>query len=91
MEKAKPDPDGLLKGCALLNKGHDDLIYCGDSPSDVMAAKNMAAFSVGVVFDEERKDAIEKTHPCAIITEWKQFCELLKEEREWSDNSTLLW
>ena len=91
MEKAKPDPDGLLKGCALLNKGHDDLIYCGDAPSDIMAAKNMSAFSVGVVFDEERKEAIEKLHPCAIITEWKQFCELLKEEREWSDNSTLLW
>ena len=91
MEKAKPDPDGLLKGCELLGKGHDDLIYCGDSPSDIMAAKNMAAFSVALVLDEERKEAVQKCQPCVIITDWEQFIELLKEEREWSDNSTLLW
>lgn len=86
----KPNPEGLLKGCQLLGVRHDDLIYCGDSYSDIEAAKNMSAFSVGVVFDEERRDLIEQAHPCALITDWKELETLLKEEREWSDNSTLL-
>lgn len=90
MEKVKPDADGLLKGCKCLNRTHDNLIYCGDAATDVLAAKNMSAYSVAIVFDEERRRAIEKTNPCAVITDWNQFKELLEEEREWSDNSTLL-
>lgn len=91
MKKTKPDPDGLLEAARELGVPHDNLIYCGDAPTDVLAAKNMSAFSVAVVLDEDRKESIEKTKPCALITDWKQFEELLKEEREWNDNSTLLW
>lgn len=90
MKKPKPDPDGLLEGCRELSRRHDNLIYCGDSAGDVLSAKNMSAFSLAVVFDEERRETIEQAKPCAIITDWKEFIELLKEEREWSDNSTLL-
>ncbi len=91
LKKPKPDPYGLLLACKELNRSSDDLIYVGDNASDIRAAKNMSAFSIGVVFDEERRDAIEKANPCAVITNWDQMIQLLKEEREWSDNSTLLW
>lgn len=91
MEKPKPDPDGLLKGCQQLGKMHDNLIYCGDSVSDILAAKNMSAYSLAIVYDKDREELLKKEKPCALIYDWKQFVELLKEEREWSDNSTLLW
>lgn len=90
IEKAKPDPDGLLKACKLLGRTHDNLIYCGDVANDVLAAKNMSAFSLAVVFDEDYRKPIEEAKPCAILTDWKQFKEILEEDIEWSDNSTLL-
>ena len=89
MDKVKPDPDGILKACEQLNRTHDDLIYFGDTAGDILAAKNMAAYSVAVVFDEDYRERVESAKPCTILTDWNQLKDLLEEEREWSDYSML--
>lgn len=86
MEKHKPDPDGLFKACQAMQRYHDNLVYVGDAPGDVKAARNISAFSVGVIFDEERAENMKKAQPCVMITSWDELITLLEEEREWSDN-----
>ena len=89
VSKAKPDPQGLLEACKSVGHNHDDLIYVGDSEVDVATAKRISAYSVGVIFDEDRATQMKEVKPCAIITSWNQFIDLVEEDHEWSDNSTL--
>ena len=49
LPEPKPSPSGLLEACNLLKVGHDDVIYVGDNVTDIVCAKNMAAYSVGLV------------------------------------------
>ncbi|MGL5978496.1 MAG: prolipoprotein diacylglyceryl transferase [Erysipelotrichaceae bacterium] len=86
---AKPNPEGLMKACKAMYRGHDDLIYVGDFASDIKTAKNMAAFSVAFVSDEANREAIEKEKPMVTITHLQALVDLVKENREWSDNSIL--
>lgn len=88
MDNPKPDPDGLMKACKQLERYHDNLVYVGDAPGDVKAARAISAFSVGVIFDKERAENMKNAQPCAMISTWKQLIDLLEEEREWSDNLT---
>lgn len=85
VEKPKPDPSGILKAAAMLPRSHDDLIYVGDSKTDIEAAKHMGAFSVGFVFDESRAKEMQEAKPCVIIRDMQELIALLKEDHEWSD------
>ena len=49
MEAPKPDPKGLIEACGKLYRGIDNLIYVGDSPTDIQTCKNMSAFSVAAL------------------------------------------
>lgn len=44
----KPDPTGLLRAIAELGSTPERTVYVGDSPGDVLAARNAGAFAVGV-------------------------------------------
>lgn len=83
--KAKPDPQGIIKACELLPRSHDDVVYIGDSPSDIATCKNMGAFSVAFVYEGERANEMKDSKPCAMITDMKDLITLLKEDHEWSD------
>lgn len=83
----KPSPEGLLKACELLYHDHDDMIYVGDSVSDIEACKRMAGFSIAVCFDESRKEAIQAAKPCRCIHQLSEIIEIVKEDVEWSDNT----
>lgn len=87
IEHPKPSPEGLLLACEKLYHNHDDVIYVGDSPSDIIACKNMAAFSVAAAFDPMREDTLLATKPCAVIHSLTEIIDLVKEDREWSDNT----
>ena len=80
MEAPKPDPKGLIEACGKLYRGIDNLIYVGDSPTDIQTCKNMSAFSVAVLFDEARQQQLLDKKPCAVIHEFPQLLELLKED-----------
>ena len=85
MPAPKPDPSGLIACCDALHVGHDDLIYLGDSPSDVIACEQMAAYSIVYSKDIKDKAAILKTRPCRIIHEYNELPKLLKEGKLWCD------
>lgn len=87
IEAPKPNPQGLLLACQKLYHNHDDVIYVGDSPSDVLACKNMAAFSVGAAFDPQREIQLKASKPCVIIHGLAEIIDIVKEDREWSDNT----
>lgn len=84
--KSKPDPEGILTACRLLNKGHDSVIYIGDSPMDIQAARNAGVFSVGYVFNSERREQLENEKPNRIIDHLLQIEDILKENLTWTSS-----
>lgn len=87
LEKTKPDPQGILLACNELYRSHDDVIYVGDSISDIEATKNMGGFSVAVGFDESNRERLLAAKPCRIVDHLSEISELVKEDLEWSDAS----
>ena len=81
----KPNPQGILLACEKLYHNHDDVIYVGDSGSDIKTCKNMGAFSVAAVLDENREEELLREQPCAVIHQLTDLIDIVKEEREWSD------
>ena len=77
----------MLLACAKLYHNHDDVIYVGDSPSDIIACRNMAAFSVAAAFDPMREKALVAAKPCRTIHNLIEIIDLVKEDLEWSDNT----
>lgn len=86
VEKGKPAPDGIIDACKKLNVGHDELIYIGDSKTDIMAAKNAGAYSVGYIFNEERKDILLESKPNVVINDLTEVLDLVKKPIEWTYN-----
>jgi phosphatidylglycerol:prolipoprotein diacylglycerol transferase len=85
-EKPKPNPEGLLMACQKLYHNHDDVVYVGDSASDIVACKRMGAYSVAAAFDPKREKKLAAEKPCKIIHNMRELMDLMKEDREWSDN-----
>ncbi len=48
VSKAKPQPDGLIECCKILETDPIKCIYIGDSPTDGQAAKAAGMLSIGV-------------------------------------------
>lgn len=85
VEHTKPNPEGLLKACELLQVPHDSLIYVGDSDVDVKTAKNMGAYSIAYVSDPKREQALKETKPCSIVYDLIEIKDIIKEDREWNE------
>lgn len=85
VEHNKPDPEGLLKACEELKVPHDELIYVGDSSTDVLAARNMGAFSIALISDPNREVEIKKIKPSRIIYDLLAIEDILKEKNEWNE------
>lgn len=87
LPQPKPKADGLMKACRLLHTEFDNVVYIGDNPSDIAAAKNMAAYSIGYTNDPKQKEALIQSMPCAFVEDLLEIETLLKEDRTWNDNS----
>ena len=87
LPRPKPNPDGLIEACNRMGVGRDNCIYVGDNAADVIAAKKMAAYSIGYSKDEVQLNNLKKEHPCRVITDLYDIVTICKEERSWSDNS----
>ena len=81
----KPDPSGLIEACIQMGVGHDDVIYIGDNPEDIQAAKNMAAYSIGFTNDDTQREKLAKENPCAVIEDLKELSSICAENRPWCD------
>lgn len=58
--KGKPDPEGLIRAVEALNGRRDNIIYAGDNPTDMLAARNMGAWAMGYSTDPRQKKALEQ-------------------------------
>lgn len=85
--EAKPSPMGILKAAKELGEGCDDIVYVGDAPSDIQACKACEVFSVAYVYDKSQLSIMQGEQPCVLIEEMHQLIDVLKEDREWSDNT----
>lgn len=86
VEKMKPAPDGIFEACKQLNEGHDSCIYVGDSATDIEAAHRAGVFSIGYLFNPERKQILVDSNPNRIISDLKEIEEILKEDHPWTYN-----
>ncbi len=48
VERSKPAPDMILLACEILGHQATDCMYVGDQPTDIEAANNAKAISIGV-------------------------------------------
>lgn len=86
VSKGKPDPEGIIQACKMMNVSHDDLIYIGDSNTDIQAATSAGAYSIGYLFNNRREDAIIKANPNKIIRDLDEVLEIVKEKHAWTYN-----
>ncbi len=81
VKQGKPDPEGIIKACELLNHTRDECIYVGDSYTDILAAKNAGVYSIGYVDIEDRRQALVDTKPNALIEDLIKVKEIIKENK----------
>ena len=81
----KPHPESLLLACKNTLSPVDDVIYVGDTPGDVQAAKNMCAYSIALVSNECGEAKLKEAKPCALIYDLREILEIVKEENEWDE------
>lgn len=83
--KPKPEADGLIEACRKLDTSIDEVIYVGDNPADIKAARNLGGFSVGFTIDPRQKIAVLKENPCYFAEDLMDITTLVKEEHTWND------
>ena len=79
--KAKPAPDGIIKSLEnLYPDGYEDknVLYVGDHPSDILAAKAAGVKSVGCMYSS-KKDEVDEQNPDYEIYKFQDLLEILVE------------
>lgn len=85
VQKPKPDPEGILLACKKAVYPVDDVIYVGDAKGDILAAKNMGAYSIGMVSDMHNEEIIKSVKPSRVIYDLREILEIVKEDRTWDE------
>ena len=73
INKIKPDPEGILKGCKDLGISPSDCIYVGDHMKDLEAGMNAGTkviacyFGYSLKFGDHSKDVLGANHPIDLI------------------------
>ena len=82
----KPNPEGIMK---IVDKNHwlrDEMIYVGDSATDIMAGKNAGAYTVGYYFNPSRKADLDKAEANEYIDDLKDILEIIKKPQHFTYN-----
>ena len=73
VEKSKPAPDMILKACEISGYQAKDCVYVGDQPTDMEAANNAKAISLGVRSPElgakGAKETLKSLKDISVISE----------------------
>lgn len=68
LSNSKPDPEGILLACEQMQCDPNDVLYIGDHPKDVQAARSAGAVSIGVRWGYIPEDEpIETWHADIVI------------------------
>ncbi len=88
VKEHKPSPEGIFTACKRLNKGHDAVIYIGDTAIDIQAGHAAGVYTVAMMTNPSRKDELEAEKPNAFITDLRDLFDILKEDVEWTRSTT---
>jgi HAD superfamily hydrolase (TIGR01509 family) len=80
----KPAPDGIIKACEMLNKGHDSCVYIGDNASDVESAKNAGVYAIAYITNKEKLPAIKAANPNYVIMGLSDLIPELESDHAWT-------
>ena len=73
----KPDPTGLLLTLEELGVAPDRAAYIGDSPGDIVVARNAGTFAIAVSWGYHTREEMEAANPDAIVDTAKDFLAFL--------------
>lgn len=73
----KPSPEGVYQILEQLNLTADDILYLGDTGTDMKTGKSAGAFTVGALWGFRKRDELEENHADAIIEHPLQLLEYL--------------
>lgn len=66
-EKHKPNPEPILEAIKRLKIKHDECIYIGDQPYDIMAAREAGVKVIGVTWGSGNREILESYEPHIIL------------------------
>ena len=73
----KPDPTGLLLTLEELGVAPDRAAYIGDSPGDIVVARNAGTFAIAVSWGYHTREEMEAANPDAIVDAAEDFLAFL--------------
>lgn len=63
----KPSPEGVFQILEQLQLTADDILYLGDTATDMKTGKSAGAFTVGALWGFRKREELEENHADAII------------------------
>ncbi|QIK68874.1 prolipoprotein diacylglyceryl transferase [Erysipelothrix sp. HDW6C] len=81
---AKPDPAGIDVALERMDADKGQVIYVGDTASDVVAGQRAGSFTIGYIFDKMRENELRESNPNRITDDLREILEILKEDHEWT-------
>ena len=73
----KPSPEGVFQILVQLFLKAEDILYLGDTATDMKTGKNAGAFTVGALWGFRERQELEESHADAIIEHPMQLLEYL--------------
>lgn len=79
VEKAKPDPEPILKALTLLQSSPEHTIMVGDSKYDILAGQNAGTLTAGVAWTIRGNDYLQQFNPDYMLNEMTDLLDVLGE------------
>jgi phosphoglycolate phosphatase len=77
-EDRKPSPNLLLAACAKLGIEPDELLYVGDSRTDIIAARAAGCRIVAVTYGYQTHEALAALRPDGLIDDMRELMRLVR-------------
>lgn len=78
VEKAKPDPEPLLKALDALESEPREAIMIGDNYHDILGGKNAGTYTCGVAWSLKGKDYLEQYKPDFMLETMPDLLDIVK-------------
>jgi pyrophosphatase PpaX len=81
VQKAKPDPEPIIKALEQLSSKPEESIMVGDNYHDILAGKNAGTQTAGVAWTIKGRDYLEQFEPDYILEEMADLLDILEGKR----------
>jgi len=86
-EQRKPAKDGIIKALSEMLVSQDNVIYVGDTKTDIISGKNAGVFTVAYILDEDRSDGLLTSNPNIVIKDLIEMKEIVKSQKVFNYNN----